>query len=238
VLLVDDVQFLSGKDRTQEEFFHTFNALQTSKRQIVLTADVVPESIAQLEPRLRTRFQGGLLADVGPPDRETLMAILATKAEQHRLAIPKDLGAAIATHVGNNIRELEGLLVRLAALQSFFNEPLTLEFARKRMPNVFHVAPAQVTVPSIINAVARYHNVRSSDIIGERRTRTFTRPRQLAMFLARKHTELSFPDLGREFGNRDHSTIQHGVRKIEQELQSNADLAYQIQLIEQNLSLR
>jgi chromosomal replication initiator protein len=238
VLLVDDIQFLSGKDRTQEEFFHTFNTLQSSGRQIVLTADVIPKDIEKLEPRLRTRFEGGLLADMQAPDKETLLAILWQKADALRLTVPADLGDAIANQVAGNIRELEGLLNRLAALHSFYNEPVTLEFARKKLPNLFAPAPTQVTVSAIIEAVARFHNLRSADLTGDRRTRTLTRPRHIAMFLARKHTNLSFPELGREFGGRDHSTIQHGFRKVEHELGDNADLAYKVRLIEQSLTVR
>jgi chromosomal replication initiator protein len=238
VLLVDDIQFLSGKDRTQEEFFHTFNALQASGRQIVLTADVIPKDIEKLEPRLRTRFEGGLLADMQAPDRETLLAILRQKSDALRLRIPGDLADAIAHQVAGNIRELEGILNRLAALHSFYNEPVTLEFARKRLANLFAPAPSQVTVPAIIEAVAKFHNVRSADLTGNRRTRTLTRPRQIAMYLARKHTNLSFPELGREFGGRDHSTIQYGFHKVEEELRDNPDVAYKIRLIENSLGLR
>jgi len=238
VLLVDDIQFLSGKDRTQEEFFHTFNALQNSNRQVVLTADVLPRNIEKLEPRLRTRFEGGLLADLQPPDRETLLAILYQKADGQRMHIPKDLADAIANTVHGNVRELEGILNKLMALRNFYNEPLTLEFARAYMPSVFTPAPTQVTVPAIIEAVARFHNLRSADITGNKRTRTLTRPRHIAMFLARRHTNLSFPELGREFGGRDHSTIQHGYKKVDKELKDNADLAYKIRLIEQGLQIR
>ncbi len=152
--------------------------------------------------------------------------------------VPNDLADAIAHQVSGNIRELEGLLNRLAALHSFYNEPITLEFARKRLPNLFAPAPSQVTVAAIIEAVARFHNLRSADLTGDRRTRTLTRPRHIAMFLSRKHTNLSFPELGREFGNRDHSTIQHGVGKVEEELSDNPDLSYKIRLIEQSLNLR
>ncbi|MBW1877296.1 MAG: chromosomal replication initiator protein DnaA [Deltaproteobacteria bacterium] len=238
VLLVDDIQFLSGKDRTQEEFFHTFNALQNSNRQVVLTADVIPKSIEKLEPRLRTRFEGGLLADLQAPDKETLLAILYQKADVLNIHIPADLADAIANTVAGNIRELEGVLNRLVALQNFYHEALSLEFARKQMPNIFTPAPAQVTVSGIIEAVARFHNLRSADITGNKRTRTLTRPRHIAMYLARTHTNLSFPELGREFGGRDHSTIQHGYRKVERELRDNADLAYKIRLIEQGLQVR
>jgi chromosomal replication initiator protein len=238
VLLVDDVQFIGGKDRTQEEFFHTFNALQSSGRQIVLTSDVVPKDIDKLEPRLRTRFEGGLLADMQAPDKETLLAILRQKADSSRLAIPPDLSDAIANLVAGNIRELEGLLNRLSALHAFYEEPITIEWARKRLPGVFDPAPATVTVAGIIEAVAKFHNLRSADITGNKRTRTLTRPRHIAMFIARVHTTLSFPELGREFGDRDHSTIQHGYRKVKEELEADPDLAYKVRLIEQGLHVR
>ncbi len=237
VLLVDDIQFLGGRDRTQEEFFHTFNALMNSGRQVILTSDVVPREIDKLEARLRTRFEGGLLADLQPPDRETLMAILQQKADFEGLHIPSDLAEAIASSVNGNVRELEGVLKRLSALHSFYGGPITLQFARDRMPNIFTAAPVNVTVPSIIEAVARYHSLRSADIVGKKRTRTLTVPRHIAMYLARKHTRLSFPELGREFGGRDHSTIQHGFRKVRDELNENADLAYKIRLIEQGMNI-
>ena len=238
VLLVDDVQFLAGRERTQEEFFHTFNALQANGRQIVLTSDVVPRDIDKLEPRLRTRFEGGLLADMQAPDKETLLAILRQKAEDRRLHIPADLADGIADTVAGNIRELEGLLNRLSALHSFYAQPVTLAFARQHLPGVFDPPPATVTVPGIIEAVARFHNLRSADITGNKRTRTLTNPRHIAMYLARVHTTLSFPELGREFGDRDHSTIQHGYRKVKSELKDDADLAYKVRLIEQGLQVR
>ena len=238
VLLVDDIQFLSGKDRTQEEFFHTFNALQTSGRQIVLTSDVIPKDIEKLEPRLRTRFEGGLLADMQAPDVETLLAILYQKADQMRFSIPADLADAIAQQVSGNIRELEGILRRLSALHAFHDEPLTLAFARAKLPDLFAQEPTDLTVAKIIEAVARFHNLRSADITGTKRTRKLTRPRHIAMYLARKHTGLSFPELGREFGGRDHSTIQHGFRKVQRELSDDADLSYQVRLIGQGLGIR
>ncbi len=238
VLLVDDIQFLSGKDRTQEEFFHTFNALQNSGRQVILTADVLPRNIEKLEPRLRTRFEGGLLADMQMPDQETMLAILLQKADAQRLVIPVDLAQAIVASVAGNVRELEGVLNRLAALQSFYNQPLTLSFASKQFPNLFISERISITVPSIIEAVARFHNIRSPDITGNKRTRTLTRPRHIAMYLARQHTSLSFPELGKEFGGRDHSTIQHGCRKVEKEMKNNSELSYKIQMIEQGLNIR
>jgi chromosomal replication initiator protein len=238
VLLVDDIQFLSGKDRTQEEFFHTFNALQTSGRQIVLTSDVSPRDIDKLMPRLRTRFEGGLLADMQAPDRETLIAILYRKADVIGLTLPVDLADIIASVVRGNIREVEGILTRLQAQHAFHRKPITVEFAQRTMPELFASNKPDVTVPQIIQAVAKLHNIRSADITGTKRTRTLTRPRQIAMFLARTHTSLSFPELGREFGGRDHSTIQHGFRKVERELADDADLSYKIRLIEAELKLR
>ena len=238
VLLVDDIQFLSGKDRTQEEFFHTFNALQNAGRQIVLTADVLPREIEKLEPRLRTRFEGGLMADLQAPDMETMQAILWQKADQKGLSLPSDLTQAIATRVQGNIRELEGVLNRLVALTNFYHQPLTLSFAEERLRDFFQPEPPKPTVTAIIDAVARFHNIRPADIIGSRRTRKLTRPRHIAMHMARVHTGLSYPELGKEFGGRDHSTIQHGCRRVGKELANDPDLSYQIGLIEQSLNLK
>jgi chromosomal replication initiator protein len=240
VLLVDDIQFLAGRERTQEEFFHTFNALQTLGRQIVLTSDVVPRKIRGLEPRLRTRFEGGLLADMQAPDRETLLAILLQKTELRGLQLPSDLADAIAAKVQGNIRELEGILNRLGAKHAFYREALSLDFARQHMPDVFDPAPPQLTVSGIIEAVARAHNLRSADITGSRRTRSLTGPRHIAMYLARKHTTLSFPELGREFGGRDHSTVQHGYRKVKRAIedQHDPDLSTKVRLLEHTLNIR
>ena len=238
VLLVDDVQFLANKERTQEEFFHTFNALQAAGRQIILTSDVVPREIASLEPRLRTRFEGGLLADMQAPDEETLVAILRQKADALRLTIPPDLAGVIARQVAGNVRELEGLVNRLSALQNFYGVPLTLQFAQEQLPKVFDPEPPMITVSMILDTVARYHNLRQADLTGNKRTRTLTRPRHIAMFLARVHTDLSFPELGKEFGGRDHSTVQHGYRKVKRELPRDPDLAYKVRLIEATLNVR
>ena len=234
VLLVDDVQFLSGKDRTQEEFFHTFNSMHGSGNQLVLSSDQPPEEIDKLEPRLRTRFQGGLLADMQAPDKETLLAILYQKSEAQGLPVSGLVADVIASSVAGNIRELEGVINKLSALHVFYAEPLTVPFVRKHLPALFQPAQSLVSVAGIIEQVARFHSLRSSDILGNRRTRTLAVPRQIAMFLARKHTNLSFPELGREF-DRDQSTIQYGAKKVEAEIRDNPDLAYKIRLIEQGL---
>ena len=238
LLLVDDVQFLSGRDRTQEEFFHTFNALQAAGRQVVLSSDKTPSEIDKLEPRLRTRFQGGLLADMQAPDKETLIAILYDKVERLGLQIPSAVADVIASGVGGNIRELEGVINKLSAKYSFYREPISVAFLRKELPDLFQPNNGTLTVAGIIEAVARMHNLRSADITGSRRTRSLAQPRHIAMYLARRHTSLSFPDLGREFGDRDHSTVQYGVKKLEKEVKNNPDLAYKISLIEQSLNIR
>jgi chromosomal replication initiator protein len=238
VLLVDDVQFLSNKERTQEEFFHTFNALHSVGRQIVLSCDTVPKDIGKLERRLQSRFEMGLLADMQAPDRETLLAILHQKADAQRMNVPADLAEAIANIVAGNIRELEGLVNRLGALHALHSEPLTLEWAREKLPGVFDPPPPAVTVAAIIEGVARFHNLRSADITGTKKTRMLSRARHIAMYLARLHSNLSFPELGREFGGRDHSTIQHGYKKVKEELDADPDLAYRVKLVEQGLHLR
>jgi len=238
VLLIDDVQFLSGRERTQEEFFHTFNALQAAGRQIVLTSDVEPARIQSLEPRLKTRFNGGLLADMQAPEHETLLSILQQKAKTLQIRVPLDLAEAICIVVQGNIRELEGLLNRLKAQQRFFGEPLTLEFAERSLQDVFKPEAPHVTVPMIIEAVANIHNIRSSDLTGTSRQRSLTRPRQIAYYIARTHTNLSFPELGREFGGRDHSTIQHGCRRVQERVGQDPDLTTRIQMIEDLLHLR
>ncbi len=233
VLLVDDIQFLSGKDRTQEEFFHTFNALVSSGRQIVLSCDVEPAAIDKLEPRLRTRFQGGLPVDVQPPDRETLLAILHKKAGAMGVTVPTDVADRIATRGRGNVREVEGLLNKWTALRALHAPPEAgVRFLADAEAN-----PGLVPVSVVIQAVARTHGVRSADITGPKRNRMMTRARHLAMYLARRHCGVSFPELGREFG-RDHSTVQHGVAKVESDLKVDDDLATRVRVLEQQILAR
>ncbi len=237
VLLIDDVQFLSGKDRSQEEFFHTFEALKTSGKQIVLTSDVLPREIDKLEPRLRTRFEGGLLADIQPPDMETMIAIMHKKCESLNMTVPDDLALWIASRVRGNIRELEGALNRLAALNRFFSEPLTVEFACKHLGQLLAEEPKALTPDKIITVVGRFFNIKVNEIKGHRKLKSQVRPRQIAMYLARKHTELSFPDLGRAFGGKDHSTVQHACKKISRELAKDPDLQAHIETLERHLGI-
>lgn len=236
-LIIDDIQFLSGKDRSQEEFFHTFEALKNAGKQVVLTSDVLPREIDKLEPRLRTRFEGGLLADIQPPDLETLLAILHSKAELLQLQMPEDTAMWIASRVKGNVRELEGALNRLAALNRFYNEPLTVDFTRRHLGKLMAEATQAITPEQIIQVTSRYFNIKVSDLKGRRKLKGIVRPRQIAMYLARSHTSLSFPDLGRAFGGRDHSTVQHAVKKITKELALDVDLKNHVQTLERSLGL-
>lgn len=234
VLLIDDIQFLSGKDRSQEEFFHTFQDLQTSGRQIVITADVLPREIDKLEPRLRTRFEGGLLADIQPPDLETMLAILRHKCDECAISLPEDLQNWIASRVRGNIRELEGALNRLAALSSFFSAPLDIDFAKKHLGNLYAEEVESITPEKVMQAVARLYAIRVVDLKGTRKVKGIAFPRQVAMYLARKHTNLSFPDLGRSF-NRDNSTVQYACKKIRQQIDKDPDLRHTLNTLERNI---
>ena len=231
LLILDDVQFLAGRDRTEEELFHVFEAMRTEGKQIVITSDEPPRSIGKLEPRLRTRFEGGLLADVQPPDVETMMAILSTKAIDLRLDIPSDVQYTIAQRVRNSVRELEGVLNRLSALQSFYGEAITLPFIQSRMADII---PPPAPLPSgdqIIARIAEHYHLRPADIRGNRRPANIAHPRQIAMYLTRRITGLSFPEIGREF-NRDNSTIQHGCKKIETDIKTNPNLRAELEMLE------
>lgn len=231
LLLLDDVQFVAGRDRTEEELFHVFEAMRSAGKQVVLTSDEPPRSIGRLEPRLRTRFEGGLLADVQPPDVETMMAILATKALAMRLDIPADVQYNIAQRVRNSVRELEGVLNRLSALQAFYGKPITMAFIQERMSDIVPPPSPPPTADHIIQRVADHFSIRPADIRGNRRPTNIAYPRQVAMYLTRRVTNLSFPEIGREF-NRDNSTVQHGVRKIEEVARTNPNLRAELEMLE------
>ncbi|MED5370066.1 MAG: chromosomal replication initiator protein DnaA [Myxococcota bacterium] len=237
VLLIDDIQFLSGKVRSQEEFFHTFEALKLSGKQVVLTSDVLPREIEGLEPRLRTRFEGGLLADVQAPDLETMVAILQAKAETLRLPIGEECALWIASHVNGNIRELEGAINRLAALGSFYGDAITVEFAREHLGSMLVRQQEAITPERVMQVVARYFNIRVGELKGQRKLKGIVLPRQIAMFIAREHTDLSFPDLGRAFGGRDHSTVQHACKKIKRLEKTDPDLQSHLRTLERNLGV-
>jgi chromosomal replication initiator protein len=215
VLLMDDVQFLSNKDSSQDEFFHTFNALHYAHKQIVLTSDKLPAELPGVEDRLRSRFTWGLIAEVETPDLETRVAILKRKAELEHVLLPDDVALYLAAHVKSNVRELEGALLRLAARASFQAQPISLEVAREALQKLIANTPSGLTIEGIQREVASYFDIKLHDLKGPKRHRAVAHPRMIAMYLARKLTSMSFPEIGSRFGGKDHSTVISAVRKIE-----------------------
>lgn len=236
VLLMDDVQFLTGKDRTQEELFHTFEWLKERGRQIVFTADVLPREIKGFEPRLRTRCESGMLADMQPPDLETMAAILHQKAADLGTEVPPDLAHYIVSRVHNSVREIEGVMNRVAALCRMHRCPPTLDFAREHLSGFLADAPRQLDAREIIDTVASFYGVKLSDLMGKRRLKQLVTPRHVSMYLVREHTELSFPEIGRVF-ERDHATVQHACKKLRTGVKSDADLRSQVEAILRTLRL-
>jgi len=215
VLLVDDVQFLQSKERTQEEFFHTFNALHNAEKQIVLSSDRPPKQIGQLEDRLRSRFEWGLMTDIQPPDLETRIAILRKKAESDRLGVSDAVLEVIATKVASNIRELEGALIRVSAFASLQRAPADVQMAEYVLKDLFPDGRDRViSVQDIIDEVATYFSITPEELCSASRSRQLVNARQIAMYLTRELTDLSLPRIGRAFGNRDHSTVMHATQKI------------------------
>jgi chromosomal replication initiator protein len=220
LLLIDDVQFLSGKERTQDEFFHTFNDLHPN-RQIVLSSDRSPKEIPDIEERLRSRFEWGLIADIQPPDFETRVAILKKKAELDRVVLPDDVAYFIANRVKSNIRELEGSLVRIRAFCNLTGRPLTLDLAQEVLANIWGAEERLVTIDDILRRVAEVFHVKTQDLRSKTRTKAVAFPRQVAMYLTRQLTSDSYADIGRGFGGKDHTTVLHAVNKIEALLQQD-----------------
>lgn len=215
ILLVDDIQFLVNKERTQEEFFHTFNELHSASKQIVITSDRPPKDIPTLEERLRSRFEWGLIADIQTPDLETREAILRKKAESEKVNVPLEVITFIAEKVPSNIRELEGALLRVIAFSSLNKVSITLDLAIEALKLLIEEEKNKpLTVKIIQHKVADYFGIKMDDLTGERRDQKFSYPRQIAMYLARELTNASFPDIGKEFGGKDHSTVMHACRKI------------------------
>ncbi len=218
VLLIDDVQFLAGKERTQEEFFHTFNALHDAGKQIVITSDCPPKDIATLQERLTTRFEWGLVADIQPPDFETRVAILKKKAEFEEIAIGDDVLFYVAKNIFSNIRELEGALIRLVAKASLSNEEITLPFAEKALLDIIKQGKAPITIERIQKVVAEYFNIGVQDLTDKKRSQDIVMPRQIAMYLSRELTDQSLPAIGDAFGGRDHTTVMYSCSKIKEEV--------------------
>jgi chromosomal replication initiator protein len=223
LLLIDDIQFLSGKERTQEEFFHTYEDLMP-KRQVVLSSDRSPKEIPDLEERLRSRFLSGMSADIQPPEFETRVAILKKKAELDRVALPDDVAYFIANRVKSNIRELEGSLVRIRAFCNLTGRPLTLDLAQEVLASIWGAEEHLVTIDDILRRVAEVFHVKPQDLRAKTRTKAVAFPRQLAMYLARQLTSDSYADIGRGFGGKDHTTVLHAVNKIDGLLQQDPKL--------------
>ncbi len=239
VLLIDDIQFVAGKERTQEEFFHTFEALHGSRKQIVISSDRPPKDIPTLEDRLRSRFEWGMLSDIQPPDMETRVAILAKKAQLDGLSATAEVLQFIASRVDTNIRELEGALIRVIAYASVKRSPLTLELAYEALKNVVALNhPRPVTIHAIQEEVARHYDLKLDDFKSRRRTRAIAFPRQVAMFLARQLTDASLPKIGEEFGGRDHTTVMHAFEKISEDQNRDPHLAQVLEEIERRVKSR
>jgi chromosomal replication initiator protein len=216
VLLIDDIQFMAGKERTQEEFFHTFNTLYEQQKQIVISSDCPPREIPTLEERLHSRFEWGLIADLEPPDLETKVAILKRKAETMGVAIPDEVAFFIATRVKNNVRELEGSLIRLLAISSLRDRPISEDLARDAIRNIASdEEPGLVTIPQIQKAVAAAHKLSVEQLISKNNARQFAFPRQIAMYLCKRLTNRSYPEIGRAFGGKHHTTVIHSFEKIQ-----------------------
>jgi chromosomal replication initiator protein len=232
VLLVDDVQFLAGKESTQDEFFHTFNALHENHKQIVLTADRKPHEISDIADRLRTRFAWGLLADIEPPELEVRIAILRKKAAVESVVLPDDVAMYIASAIKSNVRELEGALIRLAAYASLSKKRIDLEFAQETLGAAITRPREIITVDGVIKAVASYYGLKPSDIKSERRLKAVATPRAVAMYISRHHTKDSYPDLARAFGGKHHTTVISAVQKIIERVKDDASLRSEIHAIE------
>jgi chromosomal replication initiator protein len=224
VLLIDDIQFLAQKERTQEEFFHTFNALHESMKQIVIASDRPPKELAEFEDRLRSRFEWGLIADIQPPDLETKVAILQKKAEQERVTLPTDVALFIASNIRSNVRELEGALIRLVAHSSLIGAEITLPYTQQVLKNFIDSQARKVTIESIQKAVAEQFGLRLVEIKAKNNSRSIVYPRQIAMYLAKHLTEASLPEIGRQFGGKHHTTVLHSVDKIEEVRKTDKDL--------------
>jgi chromosomal replication initiator protein len=220
VLLVDDIQFIAGKESTQEEFFHTFNTLHSANKQIVISSDRAPKAILTLEERLCSRFEWGLIADIQPPDLETRIAILRFKAEQQVMPVPDEVIDLIAHRIQSNIRELEGALNRLIAHASLMRCPLTVAVASNALQD-FGPAPGSLSTDQIIETVAQFYNLETKDLVGRRRNKDIVTARHMAMYLAREETDASLPQIGRALGGRDHTTVLHGYEKIRAQVEED-----------------
>jgi len=236
VLLIDDIQFIAQKERTQEEFFHTFNALHESMRQIVIASDRPPKELAEIEDRLRSRFEWGLIADIQPPDLETKVAILQKKAETEQVVLPTDVALFIASNVRTNVRELEGALVRLIAWCQLNRMEITLAATQQCLKQFIDMQVRKITIEAIQRAVAEQFGMKVSDLKQKNNSRNVVVPRQIAMYLAKQMTEASLPEIGRQFGNKHHTTVMHSIGKIDEQRRTDKDLHRMINKLQELLN--
>jgi chromosomal replication initiator protein len=230
-LLLDDIQFLAGKERTQEEFFHTFNALYEAQKQIVFTSDAQPKDIPTLEERLRSRFEWGLIADIQPPDLETKVAILRKKAEDKKINLPHEVALFIAERVRSNIRELEGHLNRVAAFASLTGNRLSIDLAKEALKDLLSKDNKPITPPDILKVVAAHYGIKVSDLKSKSNARPIAYPRQVAMYICKELTDLSYPEIGKIFNNKHHSTVMYSVEKIDQLIQDDQQVARTVEML-------
>lgn len=235
VLMIDDVQFISGKDSTQEEFFHTFNALVEDGRQVILSADKSPTDLSGMEERLRSRLGWGMVADIHPANYELRLGILQSRRERCDVLVPDKVLEFLANRITSNIREIEGAFNRLVAQATLVGRDITVEMAREVLSDLLRSNNRRVTVEDIQKQVASYYNIRTADMFSARRSRTVARPRQIAMYLSKDLTTFSYPEIGRRFGGRDHTTIMHAVRKVGELLRDDAEIADDISTLKANL---
>ncbi|MDR2018162.1 MAG: chromosomal replication initiator protein DnaA [Syntrophobacterales bacterium] len=237
ILLIDDIQFIAGKERTQAEFFHTFNALYDNMKQIVVTSDKFPRDIENFEERLRSRFEWGLIADIQSLDLETKVAILNKKAEYENADLPLDVAFFIASNVDDNVRSLEGSLTRIVAFSSLKGVPITIDLAKDVMGHLIKERKKEITIDLIIENVASYFSIKISELKSERRIRSLILPRQIAIYLSRKLTDSSLVSIGEKFGGKDHATVLHSIRKIEAEIKIKKELKNAVENLESRIKL-
>lgn len=236
ILLIDDIQFMAGKEATQEEFFHTFNALYESHKQIVVTSDKFPKDIPGLEERLRSRFEWGLIADIQPPDIETKIAILKKKSDLNSITLPNDVALFLASSATSNVRELEGMLIRLGAYASLTGSEITLNMARDILKDIIVEKTKDITVEMIQKHVAEHFKIKVSELKSDKRLKTFVVPRQIAIYICRELTKSSYPEIGEKFGGKDHSTIIHSVKKIEKQMANDLEIKNIVENLKKELA--
>lgn len=235
LLMIDDIQFIAGKERTQEEFFHTFNSIYESSKQIVITSDRFPNEISDMEHRLRSRFSWGLIADMSPPDLETKVAILKRKSFEDSFNLPDDVAYFLAEQVESNIRELVGYLIRVIAMSSLQGIPISTDLAKLALREILHRNTKNINIEDIISHVAKSFNIKTADLKSKKKHKLYSLPRQVGMYLARNLTDMSYPEIGAAFGGKDHSTVIYGAKKIEKRLETDNSLKTILEAIRKDI---